>query len=125
MKSFIVFAAALFAAGSASAACPGKAPKQNWNLQAGDQRVSGQYLTKLLSGKKVKFGSAGTEQYRKDGGYRYSTGGQNYNAGSYKFYADGVRCIGYSNLRYDLYVVNNGKLVVINREGGRFEGKVR
>ncbi len=125
MKEFIVFAAAMLVAGSAFAACPQKAPRHNWNLQAGDQRVDVQYLAGLLSGKRVKFGNIGTEHYRKNGDYRYSAGGSNYDAGSYRFYPNGVRCIGYSNPRFDLYVVNGGKLFLINREGARLEGKVR
>lgn len=125
MKEFIVFAAAMLVAGSAFAACPQKAPRHSWNLQAGDQRVDVQYLADLLSGKRVKYGNVGTEHYRKNGDYRYSAGGSNYDAGSYRFYPNGVRCIGYSNPRFDLYVVNGGKLFLINREGARLEGKVR
>ncbi|MGR3621666.1 hypothetical protein, partial [Pseudophaeobacter sp.] len=88
-------------------------------------RVDVQYLTDLLSRKRVKYGNVGTEHYRKNGDYRYSAGGSNYDAGSYRFYPNGVRCIGYSNPRFDLYVVNGGKLFLINREGARLEGKVR
>ncbi len=109
---------------SAIAGCPASAPKINWNLQSGDQRVDSAYLEKLLTKKKVQF-EGGVEHYRSGGKYRYSAGGQKYDAPAYSFYNSGVRCIGYNQPRFDLYVVNGGKLILVNANGGRFEGKVK
>ena len=123
----IVFslAVALVSIGTvSSASCLAKAPSHKWNLHSDDQRLTGDYLNKTLTGKKVKY-DGGTEHYRSKGRYRYQAGSDTYDAPSYHFYDNGIRCIGYSQARYDMYVVNNGKLVLINWHGGRYEGKLR
>jgi len=117
--------ALVLGAGAAGAACPGKAPAKKWNTQAGDQAVDHKWLEKTLSNKKVVYSSGGTEHYRKNGSYRFTAGGQKYNAGGYQFYSSGVRCIAYSEPRFDRYVVNGGKLVLINWQGERYVAKVR
>ncbi len=110
--------------GSAFAGCPNKPPKQKWNTHSGDQRVNAAYLEKLLTGKKVKFKGEGTEIYKNKGTYTYKTSSNNYDAPSYRFYNDGTRCINYPTPRFDLYVVNEKRLILVNAKGGRLEGKV-
>lgn len=110
--------------GSAMAGCPNSPPNVKWNSHSGDQHVNAAYLQKLLVGKKVKFGGDGTEVYHKNGTYTYRASGGNYDAPSYKFYANGVRCINYPDPRFDLYVVNDKRLLLINAGGGRIVGKV-
>ncbi|MBE1285606.1 MAG: hypothetical protein GJ676_20005 [Rhodobacteraceae bacterium] len=114
-----------FVASSVFAACPGKPPNKTWNTQAGDQAVTNAWLEKTLTNKKVKFETGGVEHYRKDGTYRFTTGGQRYDATGYQFYSNGVRCIAYSTPRFDRYVVNNGQLVLINWQGSRYDAKIR
>ncbi|MEO0937708.1 MAG: hypothetical protein AAFY38_06100 [Pseudomonadota bacterium] len=109
----------------AHAACPERAPRVGWNTQSGDARVSAEFLAQNLAGKRVGFSGGGTEHYRGNGSYRFSAGGQTFRADGYKFYENGVRCIGYAPPRFDLYVVNNGKLILVNEQGGRFEAKIR
>lgn len=113
-----------FVAGAAVAGCPNSPPKMNWNAHSGDQRVDAAYLQKLLTGKMVNFGSDGTEIYNKNGTYTYRTSAKSYDAPSYKFYNNGVRCINYSNPRFDLYVVNEKRLILVNAKGNRMEGKL-
>ncbi|WP_146346616.1 hypothetical protein [Falsiphaeobacter marinintestinus] len=111
------------AAAAAAAACGSSAPKNGWNLHSDDQRVTADFLAKTLEGKEVKY-DGGTETYRTDGSYAYKAGSETWKAPGYRFYKDGVRCIDYSKPRYDLYVVNNGKLVLVNWGGGRYEGRL-
>lgn len=126
MKAFVALACVLaLGAGAATAACPGKAPGKKWNTQAGDQAVDHKWLEKNLSNRKVVYSTGGTEHYRRNGSYRFTAGGQKYDAGGYQFYSNGVRCIAYSNPRFDRYVVNNGKLVLINWQGERYDAVLR
>lgn len=110
--------------GAALAECPKNSPNAKWNTHSEDQRVDAAYLQKLLPGKKVKFGKAGTEVYNSDGSYTYRTSNKSYDAPNYKFYNDGVRCINYSNPRFDLYVINGKRLFLINGKGGRLKGEL-
>ena len=124
-SAFVGAVLAITAATPGFAACGKKPPVNNWNLQAGDKRVTGAYLGKLLPGKKVKFMEGGIEDYAANGGYTYKLKGKSYRSNGFRFYADGIRCIDYPNdPRYDLYVVNGGKLVLINWVGGRYVGQV-
>jgi hypothetical protein len=125
MRFPAILAATCFASTQVLAACPDSPPKIDWNLHSDDQRIDAGYLKDLLAGNKVKFNFGGTEHYRKSGKYRYSDAGQTYDADTFRFYKNGVRCIGYGQPRFDLYVVNNGKLLLVNVVGGRYEAKVR
>ncbi|MCA0872353.1 hypothetical protein LCL97_16080 [Seohaeicola saemankumensis] len=122
-RAFAIAAAVLVAAAPAFAACPDKAPRIKWNTHSGDQRVNDAYLQKLLPGKKVRFDS-GYESYNKNGSYTFRAGSQKHDAPSYRFYKDGSRCINYANPRFDLYVVNDKRLILVNAQGGRYQGKV-
>lgn len=127
MKLFHWLAVLIWAgtAAVAVAACGTRPPVNNWNTQSGDQRVSGDYLQSLLAGKKVKFKSVGTEHYRADGTYAFRFEGQTSRAPGYRFYPDGIRCIDYPQQpRYDLYVVRDQQLVLINWVGGRYPARV-
>lgn len=125
MKTMILWAVfSGFLAASASADCPAKPPRMKWNTHSDDQRLSAEYLAKLLSGKTVKYDGGGRERYQKNGQYTYSEGGKKWSANAFRFYDGGVRCIGYSpEPRFDLYVANNGKLILVNARGGRYEVK--
>ncbi len=125
MKFVATLVLACLASAQAMADCPAKPPKIDWNIYSGDQRVDAGYLQGLLPGKKVRFSAGGVEHYRPNGKYRYSGGGRTYDADSYRFYKNGVRCIGYSEPRFDLYVMNKGKLVLVNAVGTRYKAKVK
>lgn len=110
----------------ALAACPKTSPKVAKSyLQGGDQRVNAAWLKKTLSGRKVVFPSGEYEQYWDNGSYSYHSGSQKWAANSYQFYDTGMRCIGYSNPRFDLYVVNDGKLILVNQNKERFVGRIK
>lgn len=124
----VVFLSALALIGMAFQAfadCPVKAPSdRSIAMVDGDQKVNAAFLEKTLVGKRVTF-SDGTETYGKNGAYRYKMGSQTYDAPSYRFYDNGFRCIDYPDgPRFDYYVVNGEKLVLINGSGQRFAGKV-
>ncbi len=87
--------------------------------------MSADWLEKTLVGMKLRFDD-GTEHYREDGSYRYTAStGETYDAPHYQFYDSGFRCIDYpNNPRFDFYVVHDGKLVLINYQGGRFPGEL-
>ena len=122
--STLVIAGVLFGS-AAQADCPKKSPsiEGRVSFQNGDKRVNAAWLNKTLVGKRVKFDD-GTELYANDGSYSYKAGSQTWKAPSYKFYDNGLRCIDYPQPRFDMYVVNDGKLVLINANGNRFVGKV-
>ena len=116
---------AIWSASTALAACPAS-PPVSINTQSQDKNVDAAWLEKTLGGKKLSYGGSGTESYRSDGSYSYSEGGQTWSANTYKFYNDGTRCIGYEpNPRFDRYVVRDKKLVLININGGRYEGTLK
>jgi hypothetical protein len=122
-----LFLASVFVviAGAAVAKSPNKPPKIMWATHSGDQRVDASYLENCFQEKKLSYGSDGTEVYHKNGSYTYRTSGGNYDAPSYKFYANGVRCINYANPRFDLYVVNEKCLILVNAKGWRGEGTLK
>ncbi|MCV6823884.1 MULTISPECIES: hypothetical protein [Halocynthiibacter] len=124
MKFALSFIAGTAIATGAFASCPASSPNIKWNTHSGDQRVNAAFLQKTLPGMKVDFGSDGAEIYGADGTYIYRAGNQAYKAPSYKFYDDGTRCINYANPRFDLYVVNEKRLVLVNAAGARLEGKL-
>lgn len=105
------------------AACSDKPIKYKWAIQSGDQRVSGEYVQKTVLGKKVRFNKA-YENYKKDGSYFFFDGSNRHVPDGYRFYSDGSRCLNYQNPRYDLYVVRDNKLLLINQHGGRFVAKL-
>jgi hypothetical protein len=103
--------------------CPSSPPFSPSGLAAGDQRVNAAWLEQNLAGKRLVFDD-GTEVYNADGSYSYRAGNQSWDAPSYVFYENGVRCIGYGTPRFDYYVVNNGQLVLVNAQGQRFVGRL-
>jgi hypothetical protein len=109
----------------ATANCPSKPPSdRDVALADGDQKVNAGFLEKTLVGKRVRY-SDGTETYDESGSYSYKIGNQTWDAPKYRFYDNGFRCIDYPNgPRFDYYVVNDGKLVLINGAGERFQGNV-
>ena len=113
-------------ASSADAACPAKAPKvKKSNLVSGDQKVNAAWLQKNLAGRKVVYPGNLVETYKPDGSYSFKADGQVWAASAYKFYENGMRCIGYEQPRFDLYVVNNGQLILVNEQKQRYVGKIR
>jgi hypothetical protein len=112
-------------ASQVSADCPAKPPSdRDVAVADGDQKVDARFLEKTLVGKRVRY-SDGTESYDQNGSYSYKIGNQTWDAPIYRFYDNGFRCIDYPNgPRFDYYVVNDGKLVLINGAGERFSGKV-
>ncbi len=123
---FVAVAAAVTSAlaTSAFAACSETPIVHDWNTQAGDIRVSGDFVRDTVFNKKVRYEDA-FEHYREDGSYRFRDGGgNNHVPNGYVFYPDGTRCLNYDRPRYDLYVVRDRQLVLINMQGGRFTARV-
>jgi len=117
--------AGILAAGAAPAGCPETTPSiERWNILEGDKRVNSAWLQEYLAGRRVKYEPSGTEYYQEDGSYAWRDGSQTWNAPSYKFYDSGFRCIDYPDPRFDLYVVSDGHLVLINSGGSRYVGKI-
>ncbi len=112
----------------AFADCPARSPNLKWNVHSADQTVDAAFLGKTLVGKRVRYNFGGvksTESYQSDGGYTYKDGSGTYAPKGYTFYSNGVRCLDYPRgPRFDRYVVANNKLILINQQGGRFEGKI-
>lgn len=108
---------------AAHASCPAS-PPVSIKTQSGDQTVNAAWLEKTLGGMKVVFEGEGRENYKADGSYSYTAGSNTWSAESFRFYNDGTRCIGYSNPRFDRYVVRDSKLVLINAQGDRLVGKL-
>jgi len=109
---------------SAFAACSETPIVHDWNVQAGDQRVSGEFVQQTVLGKKVRFEDA-YEHYRQNGSYVFRSGGGNTSRpDGYVFYPDGSRCLNYDRPRYDLYVVRDQQLLLINMQGGRFSTRL-
>lgn len=123
MKPAIAAAFAAALAAPAWASCPASPPLAPAGLADGDQRVDAAWLEQNLAGKSLVF-DEGAESFNPDGSYSYSAGGQQWDAPSYVFYDNGVRCIAYSPPRFDYYVVNAGQIVLVNAQGQRFIGRV-
>ncbi len=110
----------------ASAECPAKAPKLSKSyLSDGDQRVNAAWLQKNLSGRKVVYSGKEVETYSANGSYSYKANGQTWKANAYKFYDNGMRCIDFDKPRFDLYVVNQGRLILVNEQKQRYIGQIR
>ncbi|WP_108861246.1 hypothetical protein [Ruegeria sp. Alg231-54] len=126
MKLFLPALCATLIGVSAHAACPAKAPKTTKShFSDGDQKVNAAWLQTNLAGRKVVYSGKEVETYSADGSYSYKANGQTWKANAYKFYDNGMRCIGYGDPRFDLYVVNNGKLVLVNANKQRYIGQIR
>lgn len=127
MKPIALVALTLLSVPSlAVAACPASPPKLNASfVSTDDQRVSSSWLKRTLAGKSLEFRD-GTERYHANGSYSYTTGsGDVFKAPGYRFYDTGQRCIDYANgPRFDLYVVRNKRLVLVNGGGESFVGRV-
>lgn len=121
MKTIPTLAFALW--GTASLACSSGPINFDWNIQAGDQRISGDSLQETVLGRKVRFG-AEYEHYRRNGSYVFFDGQNQYRPDGYVIYADGSRCLNYNPARYDLYVVRDGKLMLINQRGERYPARL-
>lgn len=126
MKIFAM-ALCIFFAGTASfAACPSQPPNlSSSHVSDGDQLVNAKWLKQNLSGRRIVYSGAGVETYSSDGTYSWKAGTTTWSADSYKFYKNGVRCIGYDNPRFDLYVVNSGQLVLVNGQNERYIGSIK
>ena len=125
MRLIFLMFALLGTSSAALADCPSSTPDvSRFPTVEGDQRVNANWLQKTLKGKRLVF-SDGTEQYNADGSYLYTSGNNSWRAPSYRFYDNGFRCIDYPSPRFDYYVVNNGKIVLINGQGNRFVGSLR
>lgn len=126
MKILLTAMCATFISAAAYAQCPAKAPKEfNSYFSDGDQKVNAAWLQKNIAGRKVVYSGKDVETYSANGSYSYKRGGQTWKAAAYKFYDNGVRCIGYDQPRFDLYVVNNGQLVLVNQQKQRYIGQIR
>ena len=126
MKLFLVALCVSAIGTTAYAECPAKSPKFSKSYYSdGDQKVNAAWLQKNLSGRKVVYPGKEFETYSANGSYSYTANGQAWKANSYRFYDNGVRCIGYDKPRFDLYVVNNGKLVLVNQQKQRYVGEIR
>lgn len=125
MKSISLAFLACVLALPAIAECPAESPVKKWNTHDGDLTLNKVDLEKRLVGRIVKISNSGSEFYRRSGEYRYTEKGQKFHAPSYKIYSNGVRCIDYDKPRFDKFVVNNKRLIMIDAQGGRFETKVK
>lgn len=113
---------------SAMADCPARAPAHGWNVQGGDRRVNAGFLENALVGHTVLYdlgGGTATEQFARDGSHVWSSGGASRTAPTFRFYRDGVRCIGYAQPRFDLFVIANKRLVLIDTAGQRHGGALQ
>ncbi|WP_068306654.1 hypothetical protein [Pararhodobacter sp. CCB-MM2] len=109
----------------AKATCP---DNPTWSvapfLQPGDQRIDYWWLIETLGQSRVTY-PGGREEYLAGGLYRFTAGDQSWDAPRYRFYRDGARCIDYpQGARVDYYVLNGGRLVLINADGTRSIGLI-
>jgi hypothetical protein len=100
-------------------ACSNTPPKMKWATIKSDVKINGDVVAKLVAGQKVRFGKA-YEHYKRNGSYVFNDGQRQHKPDGFVFYSNGIRCLNYAQPRYDLYVVNGNKLVLINANGGRF-----
>lgn len=110
---------------AASAACP-DAP--DWSiapfLQAGDQQIDYWWLVETLGHARIDY-AGGTEEYLPGGAYRFTAEGFSWEAPATRFYRNGARCIDYPDgPRIDYYLLANGRLVLVDRQGTRYIGLI-
>lgn len=130
MKIVLATAALFVAFGlDVNAKCQNSAPSSaayKSAMKSGDKTVSVKWIKTNLVGRKVDFGKIGSENYIADGSYFYKTRDAKFTPKGYKFYNNGMRCLDYANgPSYDKYVVNDGKLFLINGVGERIQAKLR
>lgn len=126
MKTLSAILAISASATAAQADCPSTPPDASkFPTSAEDQEVDARWLEKNLAGRKIIYDGGDTEHYKPDGSYSFRSNGRSYQAPGYRFYENGIRCIDYQSPRFDYYVVNNKRLIVINQQGGRFVGRLR
>ena len=110
---------------TAFAGCPRMAPKISFPLSKGDQKVSGKFVKKLVVGKKLNYGGTGSSFYLTNGKYYWEQGNKRTYSEDYKFYKNGVRCFDYEgDLSFVKFVVNDKRLVAIQKDGGRYIGRI-
>lgn len=96
---------------------------QSFDLRDGDERIARQEMTERLSGQTVRFFDDGASEYYADGRYTYTyanNGGTAY--GYWRVEDEGAVCVEFVNgfSRCDLYVRNDGRLILLDEKGNRF-----
>lgn len=104
----------------ASPAC-----SQDWNVQEGDERLSGQELTEMLVGQSLVYETGQRSVFMEDGTYEFHVGGDVYTF-TYFISDEGAVCIVSSDAgaRCDLIVMAGETLVSINENGERYAAAV-
>ncbi|UWR07738.1 MULTISPECIES: hypothetical protein [Ruegeria] len=95
-----------------------------WAVRPGDIPLSPAELN-ALAGRTLTFYDDGQSKYSAGGAYSYTYSAVNGGGtafGTYRIAADGSICVQYRNGfdRCDLYVRNNGRLILITEKGERY-----
>ncbi|MCT4611196.1 MAG: hypothetical protein N4A70_18570 [Pelagimonas sp.] len=100
---------------------------QDFSLREDDQRIPPAELAERLSGRDLIYYDNGRSRYYADGRYSYTFDGDVMeSAGGYwTIKEDGTICAEFIShrARCDLFVENNGRLVLIDEQGGRYPVK--
>jgi len=96
----------------------------NWKTRSGDARLGKVEVTRLISGKTVKFSRGGWTRYGADGSYHWK-GKSNGSVWSVK--NDGAVCVDFPSgaRRCDIYVRSRVGIVLINAKGKRFIATIK
>lgn len=104
--------------------CPAALWAQDFATRDGDTRFDRDAMVARLSGQDLVFFDNGRSRYYADGRYSYTYDGDpRESAGGYWTVDDaGVVCVSFitGHARCDLYVMNAGRLVLIDAKGNRY-----
>lgn len=98
---------------------------QDWALRASDERFDATGIEAEVTGRTLTFYDDGQSKFSAGGAYSYTysmANGGGSQFGTWSASPDGIICISYRNgfSRCDMYVLADGRLVVLTEEGGRF-----
>jgi hypothetical protein len=103
---------------------PGASLAQTLDTRDGDSLIVAADLDTRLRGQEIIFFDDGVSHYYNDGRYTYAydMGEGGYAYGYFRVSADSTVCIDFVNglSRCDAFVENDGRLILITRDGDRF-----
>ncbi len=100
---------------------------QDWNLRDSDMVLDDAGLAQIADGGSLTYYDDGVSQFSAGGAYSYTYANNGGTAfGRFRIEGDGRICIDYRNgfSRCDMYVRNDGRLVLLTEKGERFPVKI-
>jgi hypothetical protein len=94
----------------------------DWATRTGDTMLTPDEVAARIGGQSLVFYDGGTSVYGPGSDYAYVYTDGDRVPGEYRIAEDGAVCIAFRNgaTRCDLYVLNNGRMLLIDEKGDRY-----